>query len=81
MCSPQDSSCFACGMENGFRIFDANPFRENIWRDFEDSGVGIVEMIFRCNIFALVGGGQKPKFLRIKVGILAFLAGDSLSPA
>lgn len=73
MCFPQDSSCFACGMENGFRIFDAYPFRESISRNFEDSGVGIVEMLFRCNVFALVGGGQKPKFLRNRVGFFLFV--------
>ena len=69
-------------MENGFRVFISYPFREYIWRDFEDSGVGIVEMVFNCNVFALVGGGQKPKFLRNKVGFLAlFFFGGLILPS
>ncbi|KAK6121127.1 hypothetical protein DH2020_045115 [Rehmannia glutinosa] len=71
----QDRGCFSVGTTHGFIIFQINPFRETFRRGFstgtggEIGGTGVVEMLFRCNILALVGGGPTPKFPRNKVMI------------
>lgn len=57
----QTFECFAVGLSNGFRIYNCNPFGESGRKEFH-GGIGIVEMLFRSNILALVGDGRDAHF-------------------
>ena len=57
----QDGSCFAVGTQTGFRILNSNPFKNNFCRDM-NGGIGLIEMLNRSNIVALIGGGNSPRY-------------------
>lgn len=62
----QDVTCLAIGTETGFIIYNTNPFKE-VNRENLNGGIGIIEMLNRCGLMALVGGGQNPKYEKNKV--------------
>ncbi|KAK0591702.1 hypothetical protein LWI29_006611 [Acer saccharum] len=69
VCWNQDYGCFAAGMSSGFRIYNTEPFKETFRRDLKGGGFKIVEMLFRCNILALVGGEGNSQYPPNKVNI------------
>ncbi|MCP9266134.1 WD repeat domain phosphoinositide-interacting protein 3 [Dirofilaria immitis] len=64
----QDFGCFVCGLDDGFRIYNTDPLKQN-FNEKLNGGIGAVEMLFRCNYVALVGGGITPAFSTNKVVI------------
>jgi len=62
----QDSTCFVCGTDRGFVVYNCDPPTERFNRFSknvsEANGIGIIESMFKSNIFALVGGGDNPKY-------------------
>ena len=57
----QDSSYISVGTENGYKIFSSYPIYNFFNRNLK-GGIGIIEMLYKSNILALVGGGKNPKF-------------------
>jgi len=52
----QDQDCFIVGTTIGFKVYQTNPLKEILVRDM-GGGLGIVEMLNKTNMIAMVGGG------------------------
>ncbi|XP_047312234.1 autophagy-related protein 18a-like [Impatiens glandulifera] len=67
----QDSTCFTAGTDRGFIVFTCTPFSEMFRREFggNDGGIDTVQMLFQCNIMALIGRGLDPHYPPNKVMI------------
>lgn len=64
----QDFSCFVVGVENGYSIYQLDPLQHTRSRAFDGAGgVGMVAMLYRSNVLALVGGGRNPRYPPTKV--------------
>ena len=62
----QDQTLLIVGTERGFKLYDTIPFKLKYERIL-DGGIGLIEMMYKSNIFGLVGGGKNPKYTPNKV--------------
>lgn len=63
----QDQTCFACGTEKGYHIYNSYPFENTIHKDLGHRII-IIEMLYRSNILALVGNDDDdPKWNNHKI--------------
>ncbi|KAG7371738.1 WD repeat-containing protein [Nitzschia inconspicua] len=56
----QDGGCLAIGTTSGFSVHNLFPQYSLSVERMLRGGIGHVEMLFRCNLMALVGGGPTP---------------------
>ena len=65
----QDQTYFAIGTQRGFKVFKMGQEIELVIAREFGSGIGLVEMIHKTNIFGIVGGGKTPRYPKNKLMI------------
>ncbi|KAI7848270.1 WD40-repeat-containing domain protein [Circinella umbellata] len=63
----QEYGCFATGLNTGFRVYNCDPLIEQARSESSEGGIALVEMLYRTNYLAFVGGGRNPRFPPNKV--------------
>jgi len=59
----QDMTAVVCAFEDGLRIFNIDPIREQAhYKEDQVGSIAHAEMLYRTNLVAMVSGGRKPKF-------------------
>ncbi|EDV29392.1 uncharacterized protein TRIADDRAFT_20120 [Trichoplax adhaerens] len=55
--------CFACSLDTGFRVYNISPLTEKTRLEFDQVGsVSQTQLLYRCNLLAVVGGGLFPQY-------------------
>lgn len=72
----QDSSGFAVGTKDGFRLFDARSGRLRYERAI--GSFSIVEMLFSTSLIAIVGAGEQPSLSPRRLHLFNFVTGSTL---
>ena len=73
----QDGSCIAVGTQQGFKVFNANPFKALYAHDFSD-GCAVVSMLYRSAILAISGAGNNVRYPRDSVTLYDDQSGRNL---
>ncbi|WRX23018.1 WD40 repeat - like 10 [Theobroma cacao] len=74
----QDNTCFSAATDCGFLVFSTEPYGPQFRRDF-NAGLSLVSMLFRFQLFALVGSSPSPAAANTNADTKALLWDDNVS--